>query len=63
MLVTDSNGEIINEISLGGTGLDFAYDAIEATDGSMLLVGETASDNFPKIDHKGGADLIVAKIN
>jgi hypothetical protein len=63
VLTTDTNGNIVNEFSLGGTGLDFAYDAIQANDGSIMLVGETASDNFPKINHKGAVDLIVAKMN
>jgi hypothetical protein len=40
-----------------------AFDAIETNDGSLILVGETASSNFPKIDHKGGVDLVVLKVN
>lgn len=63
MLTTDENGKILREFSLGGTDLDFAYDAIQTNDGSIMLVGETASSNFPKIDHKGGMDLVVLKIN
>ena len=63
MLTTDENGQILKEFSIGGTNLDFAYDAIESNDGSILLVGETASSNFPIINHKGGADLVIAKVN
>ncbi|WP_350289419.1 hypothetical protein [uncultured Croceitalea sp.] len=63
MLTIDQNGKILREFSLGGTDLDFAYDAIQTSDGSIMLVGETASSNFPKIDHKGGMDLVVLKIN
>ncbi|WP_350293462.1 hypothetical protein [uncultured Croceitalea sp.] len=63
MLTVDQNGKILREFSLGGTDLDFAYDAIQTSDGSIMLVGETASSNFPKIDHKGGMDLVVLKIN
>jgi len=63
MFKTDENGQIISEFSIGGTDLDFAYDAIETNDGSIFLIGETASDNFPLINHKGGQDLVIAKVN
>jgi len=63
ILTTDADGTILTEFSLGGTGLDLAFDAIETNDGSLILVGETASSNFPKIAHKGGVDLVVAKVN
>ena len=63
MLLTDEDGQILREFSIGGTDLDFAYDAVEAADGSIILVGETASSNFPNIDHKGGMDLVVLRVN
>ncbi|MFD2587927.1 hypothetical protein ACFSQJ_13360 [Croceitalea marina] len=63
ILTTDAQGNLLNEVSMGGTDLDFAYDAIEANDGSIFVVGETASGDFPEIKHKGGVDLVVAKIN
>ena len=63
ILTTDAQGNLLSEFSMGGADLDFAYDAIEANDGSIFVVGETASGDFPEIEHKGGVDLVVAKIN
>ena len=60
---TDSNGEMISQFSFGGSGLDFGFDAIESNDGSIVLVGESASADFPSINHKGGSDLIILKVN
>ena len=39
------------------------FDAIESNDGSIVLVGESASVDFPSINHKGGADLIILKVH
>ncbi|MEM8999101.1 MAG: hypothetical protein AAGB24_02470 [Bacteroidota bacterium] len=63
LIKTDESGELEWQRSFGGTGLDFAYDALEGADGSIILVGDTASEDFPGTEHRGGLDLLVIKVN
>ena len=62
IIKTDTEGNIKWQSTIGGTNLDFGYDAFETADGSLIFVGETASVDFPEIVHKGGVDLVVLKI-
>ena len=63
LLRTDDSGHILWQQSFGGSGLDFAFDAVENTeDKSILLIGETSSTDIPGILNKGGTDLILVKI-
>ncbi|MDT0606155.1 hypothetical protein [Croceitalea rosinachiae] len=62
IITTDPDGKIKWQKTIGGTGLDFGYDAFETVDGSLIFVGETESTDFPEIEHKGGLDLVVLKI-
>ena len=63
LLRTDDTGQILWQQSYGGSGLDFAYDAVENSDDkSILLIGETASLDVPGIQNKGGTDLLLVKI-
>lgn len=62
LVKADIEGNIENQRSFGGTDLDFAYDVLETFDGSILLVGETGSANFPQINHQGGIDLVIIKL-
>ncbi|GGG39504.1 hypothetical protein GCM10011414_06110 [Croceivirga lutea] len=58
----NQDGQLLWQQSIGGTGLDFAYDVIETSDSSILLVGETSSTDFPMVENKGGQDLVVLKL-
>ena len=59
---TDRNGDIVWQKTFGGSGLDFGYDVLEAENGSIVLIGETASTDFPGIVHKGKTDAVMIKI-
>ena len=60
---TDSVGQLVWEKSFGGLSLDFGYDALESIDGKIVLVGETASQDFPDVESKGGIDMVVISFN
>ncbi|QLG45351.1 hypothetical protein [Costertonia aggregata] len=62
LIKTDADGNMVWQKSFGGTGLDFAYDALETQDGSIVLVGETSSADFPDIQNKGMSDVVLIKI-
>tara|TARA_R100001015_G_C4608292_1_gene163484 strand:- start:868 stop:1410 length:543 start_codon:yes stop_codon:yes gene_type:complete len=62
LVKTNSVGELVWEKSYGGSGLDFAYDLIENEDGSVMVVGETASTDFNTLTSKGNTDLVLLKI-
>lgn len=62
VLKINQNGQLLWQQSIGGTGLDLAYDVIETFDNSILLVGETSSTDFPMVENKGGQDLVVLKL-
>ncbi len=62
LLKTNATGDLVWQQTFGGTGLDFGYDAIQTSDGSVLFVGDTASQDFPEIQHKGGVDLVIVKV-
>lgn len=62
VIKTDDNGELIWQQTFGGADLDYGFDVIENTDNSVLVVGETASNDFPDLQNRGMTDLIVIKI-
>jgi len=59
---TDRNGDIVWQKTFGGSGLDFGFDVLETENGNIVLVGETASADFPDIAHKGKTDAVIIKI-
>ena len=62
IIKTDVEGNLVWQKSLGGSNLDFGFDVLESTDGSVLLVGESSSPNFSPLVTKGKSDLVVIKI-
>ncbi|MEO0571490.1 MAG: hypothetical protein AAF039_07265 [Bacteroidota bacterium] len=60
---TDASGNMQWEKSFGGLGLDFGYDAIETNNGAVVLIGETASQDFPEVEPKGGIDMVILSFN
>ncbi|WP_054560094.1 hypothetical protein [Croceitalea dokdonensis] len=62
LIKTNSEGNIQWQKALGGTGLDFGFDAIESPNGSIYFIGDTASRDFPDIEPKGGLDLVLIKL-
>ncbi len=62
VLKTDSGGELEWQKSLGGSGIDFAFDALEDGEDRIIVVGESGSPDFNAEDHKGGSDLLIARL-
>ncbi len=62
IIKTDSAGNLTYQSTFGGSGLDYGFDTLEAEDGSLIIVGETASEDFPGLQLKGMTDLVVIKI-
>jgi hypothetical protein len=58
----DAEGNLVWQKSFGGDNIDFGFDIVENSDGSVLLVGETSSTNFTSLTAKGKSDLIVIKV-
>lgn len=63
LIKTDNNGQMVWQKAFGGDGLDYGYDALETEDGSIVMVGESASTKFLDHQSKGKSDLVVIKIN
>ncbi len=59
---TDDNGELIWQQTFGGAGLDYGFDVLENPDKSVMVVGESSSEDFPILQNKGMSDVIVIKI-
>lgn len=63
LIKTDGDGQLLWQQSIGGLGLDFAYDAIQTSEGDYILVGEFASKDFPGVENKGGLDMVILKLS
>ena len=61
VLKTDPNGRLHWQQSLGGAGIDMAFDLLEQADGSLILAGQSGSPEFNGEQHLGGTDLILIK--
>lgn len=48
--------------TIGGSDIDFAYDAIELDNKTIIAVGESNSNNFDVTENKGFSDLLIIKI-
>lgn len=59
----NSSGQLVWQKTVGGTEIDFAYDAVELNDGSIIAVGESGSDNGDLSENKGFTDLLIIKLN
>ncbi|MEX0360827.1 MAG: hypothetical protein AB3N10_07550, partial [Allomuricauda sp.] len=62
VIKTEASGNIEYQQTFGGSGIDFGFDVVDNRDGSLVLVGESASDDFPGLVPKGLSDLVVIKI-
>ena len=59
---TNKTGELVWQKSFGGSGLDFGFDLLENSDGSIMVVGESSSTDFNSVSLKGNTDVILLKI-
>lgn len=62
MLKIDNNGQLLWQKSVGGTEIDFGYDAVELKNGNIVVVGESSSENTDIAENKGFTDLLIVKI-
>lgn len=58
----DDNANLKWQKTVGGSDIDFAYDAVELNDKSVIVVGESNSSNIDIPENKGFTDLLIFKI-
>ena len=58
----DSNGSLVWETSFGGSNIDFAYGIAERNDGTIIVVGDTTSNDGDISNNQGFTDLFVCKL-
>tara|TARA_B110000091_G_scaffold175899_1_gene190521 strand:- start:287 stop:652 length:366 start_codon:yes stop_codon:yes gene_type:complete len=58
----NSNGNLEWQKTIGGSEVDFFYEAVELTDGSIVAVGDSNSSNEDITENKGFTDLLILKI-
>ncbi|MBL4606069.1 MAG: hypothetical protein JKY02_10515 [Flavobacteriaceae bacterium] len=59
----NNNGQLVWETTAGGSNIDFAYDAVQLQNGTIIAVGETNSNNGDIQENKGFTDLLIVKLN
>ncbi|QQX77424.1 MULTISPECIES: hypothetical protein [Aequorivita] len=62
IFVVDENGVLKFQKSIGGSGLDFASEAIETTDNKIVAVGNTESNDVDIPMNKGSKDFLLIKL-
>lgn len=62
IIKTDNEGEMLWQKSVGGSGFDFAYDAIQKPDNTIIAVGTTESSNGDISENQGSSDLLIIKL-
>lgn len=63
ILKTDNNGNLLWETTVGGSNIDFSYDVAELANGSVIAIGDTASNDGDILENKGFSDLLIIKID
>jgi len=58
----DKNGDLLFELNVGGSQIDFINDAVETNDNKWLLVGDTESSDIDIILNRGAKDVLIIKI-
>lgn len=59
----DASGQLQWQTTVGGSEIDFAYDAVELLNGTIIAVGETNSSDGDVSQNKGFSDLLIIKLN
>ncbi|TYB79909.1 hypothetical protein ES674_03935 [Bizionia myxarmorum] len=60
-LKIDANGTVIKQKSVGGSAIDYCYNAIELNDDTIIAVGESSSSDGDILENKGFSDLLIIK--
>jgi hypothetical protein len=58
----NTEGQLDWETTVGGTDIDFAYDAVQLNNGTIIAVGESNSLDGDITENKGFTDLLIIKI-
>ena len=61
IIKTNSSGDLEWQYSLGGSGIDMAFDVLELSENNYLLTGDSASAEFNTEEFHGGTDLSLIK--
>lgn len=62
IIKVDTDGHLQWQNTFGGSNIDFAYSIAELNDGSIIAVGDTASNDGDIIENKGFTDLFLIKL-
>ncbi|WP_298556599.1 hypothetical protein [uncultured Algibacter sp.] len=62
VIKVDTNGNLKWQKTIGGSEIDFAYDAVELNDKSLIIVGNSSSSNLDLSNNRGFTDLLLFKI-
>jgi hypothetical protein len=62
VLKIDSDANLQWQKTVGGTDIDFVNDAVELSDGSIIAVGETSSNDGDIDSNNGFTDLLLIKL-
>ncbi|MEN8886756.1 MAG: hypothetical protein ABF246_10225 [Winogradskyella sp.] len=62
-LKISSEGNLLWETTIGGSNIDFAYGIAELNDMSIIVVGDTSSNDGDITENKGFTDLLLIKLN
>lgn len=62
ILKIDASANLIWQKTVGGSKIDFANDALELEDRTIITVGESNSSNLDIIENKGFTDLLIISI-
>ncbi len=63
IIKVNAEGALVWETTVGGSEIDFAYDAVQLSNGTIIAVGETYSVDGDISVNKGFSDLLIIKIN
>ena len=58
----DASANLIWQKFVGGTEIDFLYDAVELNNKNIIAVGESGSSNGDISENKGFSDALVINI-
>lgn len=62
VIIIDENGALQQQFTFGGSSLDFGNDIIQTTDNSLVLVGNTESNDLDIALNNGIKDVVIIKL-
>ena len=63
MLLIDASGNLKHSYTGGGSNIDLGEAILQTQDNSIILVGNTDSNDNDVINNNGTKDIIVIKLN